>query len=477
MAGITTPFTTPTFPFLQTVSQRALDTITPAFVLQNGPTRRADRADADRRPRAGRVRGRRHARLGLRAAVERVGAARADDRTRRSRPRMSDRTSRTSASPTRNLNQLSVESARAGRAAAARACRTRTSASSRGRRRSAIRRLPSAQLLKPYPGSTRRSASIATTSARRAIRGSSSASASGWRTGCSYSVAYTRSKLMDDASSVFDASILTGPIANYPVADSFNRALERDYSTGDIPHVFVSSVVWDLPVGAGPRAPAARRARRDRQRLDGDGARHAAVGRAGRGHADDELQRVRRLRRAAAESGRRSHAAGRPAHAQPVVQHRGVRRRAACSRIGSASRNPVRGPSYRNVDLALMRRVPIRAGTRARAPRRGLQPVEHAEPRRPQRRPGSAALRHDHHGARPARGAARAETGLLSPMDWSAVALSLRLAAATTIVLLAIGLPLASWLALSNRRGRWAVDALVALPLVLPPTVLGTTSS
>ena len=56
---------------------------------------------------------------------------------------------------------------------------------------------------------------------------------------------------MDDASSVFDASILTGPIANYPVADSFNRALERDYSTGDIPHVFVSSVVWDLPFGAG----------------------------------------------------------------------------------------------------------------------------------------------------------------------------------------------------------------------------------
>jgi hypothetical protein len=50
----------------------------------------------------------------------------------------------------------------------------------------------------------------------------------------------------------FDASILTGPIANYPVADNFNRALERDYSTGDMPHVFVSSVVWDLPAGRGP---------------------------------------------------------------------------------------------------------------------------------------------------------------------------------------------------------------------------------
>jgi molybdate transport system permease protein len=58
-------------------------------------------------------------------------------------------------------------------------------------------------------------------------------------------------------------------------------------------------------------------------------------------------------------------------------------------------------------------------------------------------------------------------------VDWSAIALSLRLATATTLILLVVGLPLASWLALSNRPGRWAVDALVALPVVLPPTVLG----
>src|SRR4030095_1529260 len=38
MAGITTPFTTPSFPFIQTVSQRTLDKLTPAFVLANGPT-------------------------------------------------------------------------------------------------------------------------------------------------------------------------------------------------------------------------------------------------------------------------------------------------------------------------------------------------------------------------------------------------------------------------------------------------------
>src|SRR5436190_5089518 len=58
-------------------------------------------------------------------------------------------------------------------------------------------------------------------------------------------------------------------------------------------------------------------------------------------------------------------------------------------------------------------------------------------------------------------------------MDWSAILLSLRLATATTLILLVIGLPLAGWLALSQRRGRWAIDAVVALPLVLPPTVLG----
>ncbi|QOJ18669.1 MAG: molybdate ABC transporter permease subunit [Phycisphaeraceae bacterium] len=58
-------------------------------------------------------------------------------------------------------------------------------------------------------------------------------------------------------------------------------------------------------------------------------------------------------------------------------------------------------------------------------------------------------------------------------MDWNAIWLSLRLAACTTVVLLVVGMPLAMWLAWSRFRGRFFVDALVALPLVLPPTVLG----
>ena len=58
-------------------------------------------------------------------------------------------------------------------------------------------------------------------------------------------------------------------------------------------------------------------------------------------------------------------------------------------------------------------------------------------------------------------------------MDWQAIWLSLRLAAATTLILLAAALPIAYWLAFSPRRWKFLVQAVVALPLVLPPTVLG----
>ena len=58
-------------------------------------------------------------------------------------------------------------------------------------------------------------------------------------------------------------------------------------------------------------------------------------------------------------------------------------------------------------------------------------------------------------------------------MDWKAVALTFRLAAWTTAILAVLGLPLAGWLASSRFRGKALFEALVALPLVLPPTVLG----
>ena len=62
---------------------------------------------------------------------------------------------------------------------------------------------------------------------------------------------------------------------------------------------------------------------------------------------------------------------------------------------------------------------------------------------------------------------------LLTPALWEALGLTLRLATTTTLVLAVIGLPLAHWL----NRTRWriapAIETLVALPVVLPPTVIG----
>ncbi|MEL6979521.1 MAG: molybdate ABC transporter permease subunit, partial [Pseudomonadota bacterium] len=63
--------------------------------------------------------------------------------------------------------------------------------------------------------------------------------------------------------------------------------------------------------------------------------------------------------------------------------------------------------------------------------------------------------------------------GDLSQIDPAPIILTLQLAAATLVVLLIIGAPLAWWLATTRSRWRGAVEAATALPLVLPPTVLG----
>ena len=62
---------------------------------------------------------------------------------------------------------------------------------------------------------------------------------------------------------------------------------------------------------------------------------------------------------------------------------------------------------------------------------------------------------------------------LLSPEDWSAIRLTLELAGITTVLLLVLCTPIAWWLAHTPSRWRGPVGAVVALPLVLPPTVIG----
>lgn len=61
----------------------------------------------------------------------------------------------------------------------------------------------------------------------------------------------------------------------------------------------------------------------------------------------------------------------------------------------------------------------------------------------------------------------------LTADDWSAIRLSLELASLVTLLLLIVGTPIAWWLARSASRWRGVVGAVVSLPIVLPPTVLG----
>ncbi len=355
MAGITTPFTTPVFPFLQTVSQRTLDNITPAFALAAGPSVQAIPLTPDAGIGQGVFSVDRNLGSGY---VQQWNASLQRELT----PHIAAEIAYVGSKITRvglpdtNLNQLTVDQLAQGPSLLQRVPNpyfgTIPRSSSLGDPTITV-----AQLLKPYPQYTAVSLyrnNVGTT----IYHGFYTKLEQRLARGLSYLVSYTRSKLVDDASSVFDASILTGPVANFPVSDSFNRKLERDYSTGDIPHVFVASAVWDIPFGAG------RRSR-------GSGVMGALVN-------DWTLTGVLTLQSGmplavtqttnnnafAGFGTQRPNLVGEPT--LPAAE-RSVSRwfntsafsPAPAFTIGSSSRNPVRGPAYRNLDVAVMRRVPL----------------------------------------------------------------------------------------------------------------------
>ena len=355
MAGITTPFTTPTFPFLQTVSQRALDTINPAFVLRNGPSVAplAPTPDAGLGEGVFAVDGT----LGS-GYVQQWNASLQREWTTNTTVEIAYVGSNIThvGIPDSNLNQLSVDQLALGSALLQRVPNPYFGIIPRS---SSLGdpTIPVAQLLKPYPKYTTVSLYRNNVGTTR-YQGLELSLRQRLARGLSYSIAYTRSKLVDDASSVFDASILTGPIANYPVADSFNRALERDYSTGDIPHCFVSSIVWNLPAGNG----RARRLRGVTGVIANDWTVTSLV--TLESGAPVAVTQTTNFNAFAGFGVQRPNLIGDPAlpadQRTPAHWFNTAAFAAAPEfSIGSASRNPVRGPAYRDVDLALLRRVPL----------------------------------------------------------------------------------------------------------------------
>ncbi|HET7840524.1 MAG TPA: carboxypeptidase regulatory-like domain-containing protein, partial [Terriglobia bacterium] len=177
--------------------------------------------------------------------------------------------------------------------------------------------------------------------------------------GLSFLASYTWSKLIDEASSVFDATLFTGPVANFPVADSFNRKLERDVSSGDIPRDFVFSSTYALPIGGrhrfAPRGWAGKFA--DGWEVAGilslQSGLPLAVTQATNfnSFAGFGTQRPDRLSDPALPASMRGTSEWFDTAAFAVAPQ---------FTLGTSSRNPVRGPGYQDLDVSLLKRASLR---------------------------------------------------------------------------------------------------------------------
>jgi hypothetical protein len=174
--------------------------------------------------------------------------------------------------------------------------------------------------------------------------------------GVSFLVSYTRSKLIDEASSVFDASILTGPIANFPVADSFNRRLERDLSNGDIPNVFVASFTYDFPIGKGKRFNPGGIAGAI---LSGFEVAGVVTLQSGIPIAVTQATNFNAFAGFGTQRPNLVANPNLPSSEQTTARFFNTAAfvQAPQFTIGNSSRNPVRGPHYRNADIALIKRI------------------------------------------------------------------------------------------------------------------------
>ncbi len=338
-AGITTPFTTPQFPFLQTVTERTLDNITPAFQLASGATV----APIPLTPDAGlgqgvfavdRSLGSGYVQQWNMAVQRQLGAHLTIEVA------YAGSTITHVGMPDTNLNQLTVAQLALGPALLERVPNPFYGEIPRS---SSIGdpTIPLAQLLKPYPRFTTVSLyrnNVGTTT----YHAGEITLAHRLSHGLSYLVGFTHSKLLDEASSVFHASILSGPVANVPVADSFNRRLDRDVSSGDIPNVLVASATWEYRgwsvspiVTLQSGVPISVTQATNFNAFAGFGT--ARPNRAG----DATL----------------------PAAARTAAQwfDASAFSVAPAFTLGNSSRNPVRGPSYRDVDLAVGRRIALHA--------------------------------------------------------------------------------------------------------------------
>jgi Carboxypeptidase regulatory-like domain len=353
-SGITTPFTVPQFPFIQSVTQKTQDSVNAAFALSHGPSvapiplnQNAGLGQsvytADRGAGSGYVQ---QWNLAVQHAVTN---------------NLSVEVAYVGSNiihvgiPDSNLNQLTatqlaegpslltpVSNPYFGQLPPSSSLDTKT--------------IASAQLVKPYP----RFQNVATyrhnsgTTNYNAIQAKAEQRFSH---GISFLFAYTHSKLIDDASSVFSSTVLSSPnTSSLIAADTFRPYLERDSSSGDMPNVTSFSGIYDLPAGRG-------------HRFASSGIGNAILG-------GWSLNTILSLQSGmpvtvtqatnnnsfAGFSLQRPNIVGNPklaANLRSPAHYFNTSAFATAPQfvIGSASRNPVRGPAYRDLDLSLIKRT------------------------------------------------------------------------------------------------------------------------
>ena len=244
-SGITTPFTIPQFPFVQTVGQQSQDNVAAAFPLATGPTVQVTAPN----PNSG---------LGQGVfGVDRNNGSGYSQQWNFTVQKTIGKDWNVEVSylgskntrlgiPDANINQLPAQYLSLGSALLTRVSNPYfgqiPASSSLG-----AATIAQQQLLRPYPRFTN-------VALFRDNVGNSTYEAAALKLekrlshGLTVNGSFTFSKLIDDASSVFSQTIFTGPVLNTTgAADAFNRHLEKDVSSGDIPKVFALGWVYDIP--------------------------------------------------------------------------------------------------------------------------------------------------------------------------------------------------------------------------------------
>lgn len=367
-SGITTPFTVPQFPFIQNVRQATQDSVNAPFRLSAGPTV----APIALTPNAG---------LGqsVYTSNRQAGSGYVQQWNLAVQHSLTNSLSVELAYvgshgvhvgvPDQNLNQLTATQLATGLANPAALTaqvanpfygQIPTSSTLGGRT------VAAAQLLKPYP----RFQNIATYRQNTGQTNYNAVEAQvqeRLRRGVAFTFAYTHSRLIDDASAVFSSTVLSSPNSNSLVAaDTYRPYLERDVSSGDMPNVLSGSLVYDLPMGRGHLLGTSTV---ENAVLGGWSVNSIVTAQSGMPVAVTQATNYNAFAGFALQ---RPNLIG-PPNLPPNGGSMGARSTARFFNtaafatapqftIGNASRNPVRGPAFRDWDASLIKRTALGEG-------------------------------------------------------------------------------------------------------------------